>query len=206
MEISAKMVKDLREKTNAGMMDCKEALKESGGDMDKAIDHLRKKGLMTARKRAGRATSEGMVHSYIHGNGKLGVLVEVNCETDFVAKNDKFKEFVHNVAMHIAASNPVCLDTASVPPAMLEKEREILKAQAENTGKPAAVLEKIVEGRIKKFYTEVCLLEQPYVKAPEKSIRDLLNETVAAIGENINVRRFTRFVVGEELETSSSEE
>lgn len=205
MEISAKMVKDLRDKTNAGMMDCKQALKETNGDMDKAVDFLRQKGLMTARKRAGRVTSEGLVHAYIHGNGKLGVLVEVNCETDFVAKNEQFAEFVHNVAMHVAASNPVCLDAEGVPPELLEREKAVLRAQAEDTGKPAAVIEKIVEGRMKKFHSEVCLLDQPYVKDPDKTIRDLLNETVAAIGENIHIRRFARFQLGEELEGKSEE-
>jgi elongation factor Ts len=194
------MVKQLRDKTNAGMMDCKQALAETGGDMDKAIDFLREKGLLTARKRAGRATKEGVVHAYIHAGGKLGVLVEVNCETDFVAKTDQFQEFAHNVAMHIAAASPICLTSASLPAEVLEKERAIYKAQALEMGKPANVLDKIVEGRVKKFYAEVCLLEQPYVKNPDVTIKDLLNETVAQIGENINIRRFVRFQLGEELE------
>jgi elongation factor Ts len=200
LEITAKMVKELRDKTNAGMMDCKKALAETGGDVDKAIDLLRQKGLLTARKRAGRATKEGVVHAYIHAGGKLGVLVEVNCETDFVAKNDQFREFAHNVAMHIAAANPMCLDQGSVPPEALDKERLIYRAQALEMGKPENVVDKIVDGRIKKFYSEVCLLNQPYVKDPDKTIQDLLNETVAAIGENINIRRFVRFQLGEELE------
>ncbi len=205
MEITAKMVKELRDKTNAGMMDCKQALKETGGDLDQAIDFLRQKGLLTARKRAGRATKEGQVHSYIHAGGKLGVLVEVNCETDFVAKNEQFEALVHNVAMHIAASNPVCLDPESLPQDVLAKEREIFKAQALEMGKPENVVEKIVEGRVKKFYSEVCLLEQPYVKDPDRTIRDLLNEAIAAIGENINIRRFVRFQLGEELEGETEE-
>lgn len=199
MQITAKMVKELRDKTNAGMMDCKQALAETDGDMDKAIDFLRQKGLATARKRAGRATSEGVVHSYIHGNGKIGVMVEVNCETDFVAKNDQFLEFVHNVAMHVAASAPVCLDIDSVPADLLEREKEIFKAQALESGKPEKIIDKIIEGRIKKFYTEICLLEQPYVKDPDITIKDLLNETVAKIGENVNIRRFVRFQLGEEI-------
>jgi elongation factor Ts len=194
------MVKELREKSNAGMMDCKKALQETGGDMDKALDYLRQKGLLTARKRAGRATKEGVVHSYIHAGGKLGVLVEVNCETDFVAKNDQFKEFAHDVAMHVAAASPVCLDRESVPPETLEKEQQILRAQALETGKPEKVIDKIIEGRMNKFYSEICLLDQPFVKDPDKTVGDLLNETVAAIGENINIRRFVRFQVGEELE------
>ncbi|MEW5721652.1 MAG: translation elongation factor Ts [Thermodesulfobacteriota bacterium] len=206
MEITAKMVKELREKTNAGMMDCKKALAETGGDMDKAIDYLRQKGLLTARKRAGRATKEGLVHAYIHAGGKLGVLVEVNCETDFVAKNEQFAEFVHNVAMHIAAANPVCLDIESVPPELLTREKEIYKAQALETGKPEKVLDKIVEGRVKKFYSEACLLEQPYVKDPDLTIRDLLNETIAKIGENINIRRYVRFQLGEEIEGEAGTE
>ena len=200
MEITAKMVKQLRDKTNAGMMDCKQALAETAGDMDKAIDFLRQKGLLTARKRAGRATKEGVVHSYIHGAGKLGVLVEVNCETDFVAKTDQFIEFAHNVAMHIAAANPICLTSESLPADVLEKERAIYTAQALEMGKPANVVDKIVDGRIKKFHAEVCLLEQPYVKNPDVTVKDLLNETVAKIGENINIRRFVRFQLGEELE------
>ena len=200
MEITAKMVKELRDKTSAGMMDCKEALKETNGDLDKAIDYLRQKGLLTARKRAGRATSEGVVHSYIHGNGKLGVLLEVNCETDFVAKNEQFQEFAHNVAMHIAASSPICLDVDSLPADVLEKEKSIYRAQALEQGKPEKILDKIVDGRVKKFYSEVCLMEQPYVKDPDLTIRDLLNDTVAKIGENLNIRRFVRFQLGEELE------
>ena len=190
------MVKELRDKTNAGMMDCKQALAECSGDMDKSIDYLRQKGLMTARKRSDRATSEGMVHAYIHAGSKLGVLLEVNCETDFVARNEQFQELVHNIAMHIAAANPVCLDPESLPQDVLAREREIYLAQARETGKPENILEKIVDGRVKKFYSEVCLMSQAYVKDPDKTIQDILNETVAAIGENINVRRFVRFPTG----------
>ena len=200
MEITAKMVKELREKTNAGMMDCKKALAETAGDMEKAIDFLRQKGLLTARKRAGRATKEGVIHTYIHAGDKLGVMVEVNCETDFVAKNEQFQEFAHNVAMHVAAANPICLDRESVPAEVLAKEKEIFAAQAREMGKPEKVLEKIVEGRVKKFYTESCLMDQQYVKDPDLTITDLLNDLVAKLGENIKIRRFARFLVGEELE------
>lgn len=200
MQITAKMVKELRDKTNAGMMDCKQALAECGGDTEKAVDFLRQKGLLTARKRAGRSTSEGIVHSYIHAGGKLGAIVEVNCETDFVAKNDQFQEFVHNLAMHIAAAGPICLDKDSLPESVLNKEKEIYKAQALDMGKPEKIVGKIVEGKLKKFYSEVCLLEQAYVKDTDLSVKDLLNETIAKIGENINIRRFTRFQVGEDLE------
>ncbi len=200
MEITAKMVKELRDKTNAGMMDCKQALAESNGDLDKAIDYLRQKGLMTARKRAGRATSEGLVHCYIHAGGKLGVLVEVNCETDFVAKNEQFQDLVHNIAMHIAAANPVCVDTESLPQELLDREREIYRVQALESGKPENVVAKIIEGRMNKFASEVVLLEQPYVKDPDLKIKDLVNEAVAKLGENVNVRRFVRFQVGEELD------
>jgi len=200
VEITAKMVKELRDKTSAGMMDCKEALAQSGGDMDKAVDYLRQKGLLTARKRASRATSEGLVHSYIHTGGKLGVLVEVNCETDFVARNEAFVEFVHNLAMHVAATNPICVDMDSLPPEVVEKEKQIYRSQALELGKPEKVADKIVEGKLQKFYTEVCLLDQPYVKDPELKIKDLLNETIAKLGENINIRRFIRFQVGEDWE------
>jgi len=205
VDITAKMVKELREKTNAGMMDCKKALTETGGDMDKAIDYLRQKGLLTARKRAGRATKEGVAHAYIHAGSKLGVLVEINCETDFVARNEQFIEFAHNVAMHIAAANPVALDVASLPPDIVEKEKAIYRAQALEMGKPEKILDKIIEGRLKKFYSEACLLEQPYVKDPDLTIGDLLNETVAKLGENINIRRFSRFQVGEDVEGDTQE-
>ena len=200
MEITAKMVKELRDKTNAGMMDCKQALTACAGDMGKAIDFLRQKGLMTARKRAGRSTQEGLVHSYIHAGGRIGVLIEVNCETDFVAKTEQFEEFVHNLAMHVAAANPLCVDKESLPESVLEKERGIYRAQALEMGKPEKVVDKIIEGKIKKFYSEVCLLEQPYIKDTDVTVGDLLNETVGKIGENIQIRRFVRYQVGEEIE------
>jgi elongation factor Ts len=197
-EISAKLVKDLREKTGAGMMDCKEALVASGGDMALAVEFLRKKGLATALKRAGRATSEGTLAAYIHMGGKLGVMVEVNSETDFVAKNDQFQEFAKNIAMHIAASNPLGIRPEDVPPEVVAKEREIYAAQARETGKPEKVIEKIVEGKLKKFFEDSCLLQQRYVRNPDITVGDLLNDLIAKIGENISVRRFVRFQVGGE--------
>ena len=200
MEITAEMVKKLRAKTNAGMMDCKKALSESNGDFEKAVEYLRMKGLATATKRAGRATNQGVVYSYIHAGGKLGVLVEVNCETDFVAKNEQFLQFAKDVAMQIAASNPLAVSQEELDQSIVEKEKEIYRQQALETGKPEKVVEKIVEGKLKKYFTEVCLLEQPFVKDPDKSITDVLNETIAAIGENISVRRFARFQLGESLD------
>ena len=196
-EISAKLVKDLRDKTGAGMMDCKEALTASGGDMVKAVEFLRKKGLATAQKRAGRATSEGAIASYIHTGSKLGVMVEVNSETDFVAKNDRFQEFAKNIAMHIAASNPLGIRPEDVPPEIVAKEREIYAAQARETGKPEKVIEKIVEGKLKKFFEDNCLLNQPYVRNPDITVGDLLNDLIAKIGEHISIKRFVRFQVGE---------
>jgi elongation factor Ts len=196
-EISAKVVKELRDKTGAGMMDCKEALTASGGDMTKAVDFLRKKGLATAQKRAGRATSEGTIATYIHMGGKLGVMVEVNSETDFVAKNEQFLEFAKNVAMHIAASNPLGIRPEDVPPEVVAKEREIYLAQARETGKPEKVLEKIVEGKLKKFFEDSCLMNQAYVRNPDITVADLLNDLVAKMGENIGIKRFVRFQVGE---------
>jgi len=196
-EISAKLVKELREKTGAGMMDCKEALVASGGDMAQAVDFLRKKGLATAQKRAGRATSEGTLAAYIHMGGKLGVMVEVNSETDFVAKNDQFQEFAKNIAMHIAASNPLGIRPEDVPPEVVAKEREIYTVQAKETGKPEKVIEKIVEGKLKKFFEDNCLLQQRYVRNPDITVGDLLNELIAKIGENISIRRFVRFQVGD---------
>jgi len=195
-EISATLVKELREKTGTGMMDCKQALSASGGDMTKAIEFLRKKGLATAQKRAGRATSEGTIATYIHMGGKLGVMVEVNCETDFVAKNEAFKECAKNIAMHIAASNPIAVRPEEVPPETIAKEKEIYAAQARETGKPEQVIDKIVEGKLKKFYEDSCLLNQAYVRNPDITVADLLNELVAKIGENISVKRFVRFQVG----------
>jgi elongation factor Ts len=196
-EISASMVKQLREKTGAGMMDCKSALTEVGGDMEKAIEFLRKKGLATAQKRAGRAMTEGTIQSYIHMNAKLGVLVEVNCETDFVAKNDDFLGFAKNIAMHIAASNPLGITAEDVPEEVVEKEKEIYRAQALDMGKPENVIDKIVAGKLKKFYQDNCLLNQPYVRNPDISIADLLNELIAKIGENISIKRFVRYQIGE---------
>ena len=200
MEVTVALIKELREKTSAGMMDCKQALKESDGDLEKAVIFLRQKGLATAEKRSGRDTSEGRVHSYIHGNGKLGVLVEVNCETDFVAKTDQFGEFVHNLAMHIAAASPLCVEREQLPEDVLNKEKEIYKGQALDTGKPEHIIEKIVDGKIEKYFGEVCLMEQAFVKDPDKKIKDILNELVASMGENININRFVRFGLGEASE------
>jgi len=196
-EISAKLVKELREKTGTGMMDCKEALAASGGDMTKALEFLRKKGLATAQKRAGRATSEGAIAAYIHLGAKLGVMVEVNSETDFVAKNEQFQEFAKNIAMHIAASNPLAIRPEDVAAEIVAKEREIYAAQAKETGKPEKVIEKIVEGKLKKFFEDNCLLQQPYVRNPDITVGDLLNDLIAKIGENISIRRFVRFQVGD---------
>ena len=195
--INAAMVKQLREKTGAGMMDCKNALSEVEGDVEKAIELLRKKGLATAQKRAGRALSEGMIQSYIHMNGKLGVLVEVNCETDFVAKNEDFQEFTKNIAMHIAATNPLGITPEDIAQEVVEKEKEIYRAQALDMGKPENVVDKIVEGKLKKFYEESCLMNQPYVRDTDISVTDLLNQMIAKIGENISIKRFVRYQIGE---------
>lgn len=195
--ISATLVKQLREKTGAGMMDCKQALVECDADIDKAVDFLRKKGLATAQKRAGRAMTEGTVQSYIHMGGKLGVLVEVNCETDFVAKNEDFLNFTKNIAMHIAASNPLGIRPEDVPEEIINREKDIYQAQALEMGKPENVVPKIVEGKMNKFFKDNCLLNQPYVRDPDLSVEDLLNELIAKIGENISIRRFVRFQTGE---------
>ena len=200
MGITASDVKTLREKTGAGMMDCKKALTEANGDMEKAIELLREKGLAAAVKKSGRIAAEGIVDSYIHLGGKIGVLLEVNCETDFVAKTDEFRALVNDIAMQIAAANPKYLRKEDVDTAELEKEREILRAQALNEGKPEKIVDKMVEGRIQKYYKEVCLLEQPFVKDPDKSVQDLVTEKIAKIGENISVRRFVRYEMGEGLE------
>ena len=197
MEVNASLVKELRDKTGVGIMDCKKALQECGGDIRKAIDYLRKKGIATAKKRGSRVTSDGQVQSYIHAGGKIGVLVEVNCETDFSAKTEDFTEFVKNVAMQIAATNPVSIDRESVPGDILEKEREIYAVQAKESGKPEKVIEKIVDGKMKKFYSEACLLEQPYVKNPDMTVQDLVNEVMAKTGENVVIRRFVRFQLGD---------
>jgi len=195
--ISAVQVKQLREKTGAGIMDCKEALTECDGDISKAIDFLRKKGLATAAKRAGRAMSEGVVQSYIHMGGKLGVMVEVNCETDFVAKNEDFQTFAKNIAMHIAATNPVAINQADVPEELIGKEMEIYKAQAREMGKPEKIIDKIAEGKLNKFFKESCLMNQAYVRDPDVTVADLMNELISKIGENITVKRFIRFQLGE---------
>ena len=199
-EITAALVKELRERTGAGMMDCKKALAATEGDMDKAIDFLREKGLAAAAKKAGRIAAEGLVESYIHGGGRIGVLVEVNCETDFVAKTDAFKSLVKDIAMHIAAANPSYLRREEVPAAELEHEKMVLSEQARNEGKPEKIIEKMVTGRIEKYYKEVCLLEQSFVKDPDKTISDLITESIAKIGENISIRRFTRYQLGEGIE------
>ena len=195
--ISAAMVKQLREQTGAGIMDCKEALSECSGDVSKAVDCLRKKGLATAAKRAGRATTEGIIESYIHMDSKLGVLVEINCETDFVAKNDDFKEFSKNIAMHITATNPVSIRPEDVPKETIDKEKEIYREQVLEMGKPEKIVDKIVEGKLKKYFKENCLMNQAYVRDPDITIEDLLNEIVAKIGENIAIKRFARFKIGE---------
>jgi elongation factor Ts len=197
LEISALLVRELREKTGVGVMDCKKALMESNGQIEQAIDYLRKKGIATAKKRGGRITSEGQVQAYIHGGGKIGVLVEVNCESDFTGKTEAFAEFIKNVAMQIAASNPLAIDRQGLPSGAEEKEREIYTTQARDSGKPEKVIEKMVEGKMKKFYSDVCLLEQPYVKNPDITVQDLLNEMMAKTGENIVIRRFVRFQLGE---------
>ena len=202
MEITSQMVKELREKTNAGMMDCKKALAETKGDMEKAVDFLRQKGLAVAAKRSGRATSEGVIECYVHGVGKLGVMVEVGCETDFVAKTDQFKTFAKDVAMHIAATNPVAIRREDMPQEMIARERDVyisqIKEEEAKTGKakPENIVAKIVDGKIDKFVAENCLLEQKFVKNPDVSIQDLLNELVAKMGENITVKRFARYQLG----------
>ncbi|MBW1836909.1 MAG: translation elongation factor Ts [Deltaproteobacteria bacterium] len=195
--ISAEMVKQLRDKTGAGIMDCKAALSECQGDISKAIDFLRKKGLATAAKRAGRAMTEGAVQSYIHTGGKIGVLVEVNCETDFVAKTDDFREFTKNIAMHIAATSPLGVKSEDIPEEIVNKEKEIYRAQALESGKPEKILDKIAEGKLDKFFKENCLLNQPYVRDPNITVADVINDVIAKIGENITVRRFVRFQIGE---------
>lgn len=200
MAITAAQVKELREKTGAGMLDCKKALEESGGDIERAAEILREKGLSAAASKAGRAATEGLVESYIHGEGRIGVLVEVNCETDFVAKTDNFKRFVRDIAMQIAAAAPLYVSKDEVPEEELNKEREILRAQALNEGKPEKIVDKMVEGRISKYYTEVCLLEQQFIKDPDVTVAELLNSMIAQIGENISIRRFARFELGEGLE------
>ncbi|MGI6160839.1 MAG: translation elongation factor Ts [Christensenellales bacterium] len=198
--ITAQHVKELRECTGVGMMDCKKALIETEGNMEKAIELLREKGLANAEKKSGRIAAEGIVDSYIHMNGRIGVMVEVNCETDFVAKTAEFKAFVHDIAMHIAATNPLCIRREEVDSANIEKEREILKAQALAEGKPEKIVDKIVEGRIEKYYKEHCLLEQPFVKDTDKTIQEIVHEQISKIGENVSIRRFVRYEMGEGLQ------
>lgn len=200
MEVTAQLVKQLRERTGAPMMDCKAALTESQGDMEKAVDGLRKKGLAAAAKKAGRITAEGAVGSYIHGGGKIGVLVEVNCETDFVARTDPFQELVRDVAMHIAAADPRFVHRDEVTEEVLDRERAIFREQAAASGKPPAVIERIVSGKLEKYYSEFVLLEQPFVKDPDKTVSQMIAERIARIGENIQVRRFARFKLGEGIE------
>jgi elongation factor Ts len=205
MQITAQMVKELRERTGAPMMDCKAALAESGGDMEKAIDVLRTKGMASAAKKAGRIAAEGAVGSYIHAGGKIGVLVEVNCETDFVARTEEFQELVKDLAMHIAASDPRFASRDEVTADVLERERAIYREQAAQSGKPAAMLDRIVEGKVEKFYGEAVLVEQPFVKNPDVTVGQLITEKVAKIGENIRVRRFVRFKLGEGIEKRSDD-
>jgi elongation factor Ts len=198
--IPANVVKELREKTGAGMMDCKRALSETGGDLDKAVALLREKGLAAAAKKAGRIAAEGIVESYIHMGGKIGVLIEVNCETDFVARTDEFRSFVRDIAMQVAATKPRFLTREEVPDDMIANEKEILRKQALNEGKPEKIVDKIVNGRIEKFYTENCLLDQLFIRDTDRTVTSLLQEKISKIGENINIRRFVRFEMGEGLE------
>jgi len=197
LTINTDLIKDLREKTGVGIMDCKTALKECDGDLDKAIDYLRKKGIATAKKRGGRITSEGQIQSYIHSGGKIGVLVEVNCETDFTGKTEDFTNFVKDIAIHIAATNPIAIDREMIPAEICEKEKEIYSSQAIESGKPEKIIDKIVEGKLTKFFSEVCLLEQAFVKNPDITIQDLLNEVIAKTGENIVITRFVRYQLGD---------
>lgn len=197
--VTTDMIKNLREKTGAGMMDCKNALNESMGDFDKAVEFLRKKGLATAAKKASRAASDGTVGSYIHAGGKIGVLVEVNCETDFVARTEDFQTLVKDLAMHIAASNPLFVRREEVPSVVIEKEKEVYRSQVAEQKKPANIVEKIVEGKLDKYFQDICLLEQAFVKDPDRKVGDLLTERIAKLGENIHVKRFVRFELGQEL-------
>lgn len=210
MEINANIVKELRERTGAGMMDCKKALVETKGDVDGAIEYLRKKGLSAAAKKAGRGTNEGTIGSYIHSNGKVAVMVEVNCETDFVARNEGFQTFVKDIAMHIAAAAPICVSAEEMPKDFIEKEKEIalalMKQDPKMAGKPQAVLDKVIEGKIQKIYDEQCLMGQKFVKNPEITIQAYLSQTIATIGENISIARFTRYVLGETAKKADAQE
>ncbi len=203
MEISIDLVKDLRQRTGAGVIDCKTALREAKGNVDAAIDYLRRKGLATAAKKAGRIATDGLVASYIHAGGKMGVLVEINCETDFVAKTEDFQAFVKNIAMHIAATSPQYVRREEVPAEVIEKEKDIYRTQALESGKPAKVIDKIVDGRMERFYSEVCVLEQTYIKDSDQTVKEVLDAMIAKVGENINIRRFARFQLGEGLQTRS---
>jgi elongation factor Ts len=205
MAVTAAQINELRKSTGAGMLDCKKALEETNGDFENAVDFLRKKGLAAAAKKAGRAATEGAVGTYIHAGGKIGVMVEINCETDFVAKTDNFQAFVKDIAMHIAAASPLYVRREEVASDVLEREKEIYRAKARETGKPENIIEKIIEGQVNKFYADVCLLEQAFVKDPDKSIQQYLNETIATIGENMSIRRFTKYVLGEGLEKKESD-
>ena len=196
-EVSSVLVKQLREKTNAGMMDCKRALDEAGGDLLKADEILRKKGMAGSAKKAGRTAKEGVVASYIHLQGKVGVLVEINCETDFVAKNENFREFVKDITLHIAAANPTCVSREQVDSTLIERERDIYRAQVQ--GKPANIIEKIVDGKVDKFYSTICLLEQAFIKNPDMTVKEYLNSKISQLGENMLIRRFVRYQVGEDL-------
>ena len=203
-EINPQLVKTLRDKTNAGMMDCKRALTECGGDLEKAEDLLRKKGILKAGSKSARATKEGIIASYIHMQGKVGVLVEVNCETDFVAKNDAFRDFVKDITLHIAAASPICVSRDQVPEALVAREREIAADQVK--GKPANIVEKIVEGKIDKYFSDVCLLDQKFIKNPDQTINDFVKSKIAELGENIVIRRFTRYMVGDAIEGEKAAE
>jgi elongation factor Ts len=199
MEISPGAIKELRQRTGVGVMDCKKALLECAGNINEAIDCLRKKGLAKAAKRAGRETAEGLIASYIHPGGKIGVLVDIDCETDFVARTEDFRNLAKEIAMHIAAMNPIAISREDVPPEVIEKEKEILRAEAATSGKPEKVVDKIVEGRLEKFFSEQCVLEQAYIKNPDITVKDFISNTIAKLGENITVRRFTRYQLGEIL-------
>ena len=205
MEISSELIKDLRQRTGAGVMDCKAALRESKGNIEGAFDYLRRKGLAAAAKRAGRIATEGLVSSYIHAGGKIGVLVEINCETDFVARTEDFQAFVKNTAMHIAATNPQYVSRDQVPPSVLEREKAIYRTQAQDAKKPEKVIEKILEGKLERFFAEVCLLEQTYIKDPDVTVKEVLDSLIAKVGENIAIRRFTRFQLGEGLASKPTE-
>ena len=197
MKIDAKLVMELRQKTGAGMMDCKKALLESNGSLENAIDHLRKTGITKAEKKGARQTKEGLIYSYIHAGSRLGVLLEINCETDFVGKTDGFSELAHNIAMQIAATNPLALNVESLDESIVSREKSIFKEQAESQGKPENIIEKMIEGRMQKFFQESCLLEQTYIKDPDKKVKDLVTESIATLGENISINRFIRFSIGE---------